>query len=317
MLCDDGSRGDVRVNRLAVVVVNYGSSALLSGNLVPLGAALPEALIVVVDNYTDDRELEAVRVLARRHNWEFVRSATNRGFGAGMNLGVAHAQRVGASTFLLLNPDLVISAEGVKTLERQVQADPLTLVAPSIARPDGSAWFTGADLYLDDGRMRSSRRRDEYPSARREAWLSGACLMVSGQLWGRITGFSDDYFLYWEDVDLSYRAGAAGATLTVNAQATAVHAEGGTQGVAATQSGAPKSNLYYYYNIRNRMLFAARNLTVGDVRRWQRASVRVAWEVLMQGGRWQLLRSPGPLVAAARGIRDGNRIARSVTGSVR
>jgi len=298
------------VNRLAIVVVNYGSSALLGANLAPLGAALPEALVVVVDNRTGESELVALRALAERHGWEFVPSATNLGFGAGMNLGVSRAQELGATAFLLLNPDLRISPDSVKTLERRVQADPLALLSPSITRPDGTPWFTGADLYLDDGRIRSPRRRDEFPGHRREPWLSGACLMVSRALWERISGFSSDYFLYWEDVDLSHRARAAGATLEVDGEATAVHAEGGTQGVAATHSGTPKSNLYYYYNVRNRMLFAARNLPVEDVRRWQRTAVPVAWEVLLQGGRRQLLRSPGPLIAAARGLRDGRRIAR-------
>lgn len=298
------------MNRLAIVVVNYGSSALLNANLAPLGSALPEARVVVVDNFTTEQELEALRALAERHGWELVPSVTNRGFGAGMNLGVSRAQELGATVFLLLNPDLRILSDSVRMLEHTVQAAPLTLVSPAITRPDGSDWFTGADLYLDDGRIRSPRRRAQYSGHRRESWLSGACLMVSNELWERLAGFSSEYFLYWEDVDLSHRAQAVGATLMVEGRASAVHAEGGTQGVAAVRSGAPKSNLYYYYNVRNRMLFAARNLPSDDVRRWRRTAIPVAWETVMQGGRRQLLRSPAALIAAARGICDGRRLAR-------
>jgi GT2 family glycosyltransferase len=133
--------------------------------------------------------------------------------------------------------------------------------------------------------------------------------MVSAELWDRVGGFADDYFLYWEDIDLSHRVLAAGGRLEVSATATAIHAEGGTQGINSHASGTPKSTTYYYHNIRNRLLFAAIHLSAADVRRWRRTAPRVAWEVLLEGGRRQLIRSPRPIIAAARGLRDGLRMS--------
>ena len=290
---------------LAVVVVNFGSAALLEENLQPLSRSAPGLHIVVVDNFTDVAEQARVAVIAEREGWQHVLSPTNRGFGGGMNLGVARAQQNGRTHFLLLNPDAAIPADQVARLLEAVTLHPLTLVSPRILRPDGTVWFDGSDLYLDDGRVRAARKRGDHPGIRVTPWLSGACLLISDDLWRRVGGFSDDYFLYWEDVELSHRVLLAGGEVTVCADAYATHAQGGTQGAGQHSAGQAKSYSYYYYNVRNRLVYAARNLTADDRRRWRRRSVPAAWEVVSRGGRRQLLGSLQPLLAAARGLRDG------------
>jgi GT2 family glycosyltransferase len=293
---------------LAVIVVNYGSSDLLRANLLPLHRGLTDAVTVVVDSYSGEEERAAVTALADQSGWSLVRPETNVGFGVGMNLGVERARTLGAGTFVLLNPDASIEPEAVERLRSVCAEDPLVLAAPVIVRPDGSVWSDGADLYLADGRIRSLRRRDERPGARRETWLSGACLALTAALWDRVGGFDPDYFLYWEDVDLSHRARLAGGRLAVLADVRAVHAEGGTQDSGAQSAGEPKSYGYYYYNIRNRLLFACRHLSDAELIAWRRAAPTVAWEILLQGGRRQFLRSLSPLVAGWRGVLDGRRL---------
>jgi len=296
---------DTTFASLAVVVVNFGSSALLETNLQPLSRSAPGLQVVVVDNFTDVAEQIRVAALAEREQWQLVLSPTNLGFGGGVNLGVARAQQLGRTHFLLLNPDAGIPADQVARLLEVVAAHPLTLVSPRILRPDGTVWFDGSDLYLDDGRVRATRRRADFVGKRVTPWLSGACLLISDELWRRVGGFSDDYFLYWEDVELSHRVLQIGGAVTVCATAQATHAQGGTQGAGQRSAGQAKSNSYYYYNVRNRLVYATRNLDAADRRRWRRRSLPAAWEVISRGGRRQLLGSLHPLVAAARGLCDG------------
>jgi GT2 family glycosyltransferase len=295
----------------AVVVVNYGSSSLLEQNLAPLTRALAgqSFVVVVVDNPTDAAERSRVIELARLEGWFVELSDSNIGFGAGVNLGVARATVAEADTFVLVNPDATIPAADVVTLVRESRSSPLQLLAPLIVRPDGTPWFSGADLYLDEGRIRSSARREQFAGARLEPWLSGACLVVSDTLWRRVGGFAPDYFLYWEDVDLSHRVQAAGGSVRVCHEAIAVHAEGGTQGGEHQSAGGSKSPAYYYYGVRNRMLFAVANLGPREVRLWRQRMIPVAWETLLQGGRRELLR-PTRVAAAIRGLRHGWAIAR-------
>jgi len=295
----------------AVVVVNYGSSRLLAENLAPLTRAASGLLTIVVDNLSTRSEREAIVELCRKEGWIAVLPDDNPGFGAGMNAGVMRAAEAGAERILLLNPDAVMAPADARALFDAVIADPEALVAPRILRPDGSVWSAGADVSLVDGRMTSARRRPQPPERRAEPWLSGACLCMALPLWERAGGFSDGYFLYWEDVELSFRVRRAGGRLTLLDSATVTHAEGGTQQPGAESAATAKSAGYYYFNIRNRMLFAALNLPDDDLARWLRTSPRVAWEILLQGGRRQFLHPVAPLRAAWRGVRDGRRIARA------
>jgi N-acetylglucosaminyl-diphospho-decaprenol L-rhamnosyltransferase len=297
---------------VAVVVVNYGSHKLLESNLAPVGRNTPEAHIIVVDNFSSVAEREALVHQAARHGWETVLPSTNLGFGEGMNMGVARAAALGATSFLLLNPDATLDVHSFDLLRRRVAAEPMTLVSPVVVRPDGSVWFSGTDLYLESGSVRSRRKRTDGAGQRIEPWLSGACLMVTLDLWLRLGGFSSDYFLYWEDVDLSYRTRQLGGDVAVLESARAVHDEGGTHDARSrAKFGRGKSSTYYYYNLRNRLVFASRCLDEPDLRRWMRTSLTAARDVLLQGGKRQFLRPIQPLSAAFRGTRDGLRIARA------
>ena len=46
--------------------------------------------------------------------------------------------------------------------------------------------------------------------SRTVGWLSGACLLLPAAAWRRLGGFDDDYFMFFEDVDLGARVGRAG-----------------------------------------------------------------------------------------------------------
>lgn len=292
--------------RLAIIVVNFGSSHLLAHNLVATARSVSDALVIVCDNFSADTEAQAVRDLADTHGWVVLASPVNIGFGDAVNLASDYALKADATDLLILNPDASTEAESVSALAAVAARNRTSLIAPVVRTTDGRVWFNGADLDLADGRTRASRKRAAHPDAEFVPWLSGACLWVPAEMWTTLAGFGGDYFLYWEDIDLSWRALQAGAELIVVPDATAIHDAGGTQ---ASTGHRGKSRVYYYYNVRNRLLFAARNLDDAVIRRWLRSTRAVSWEILMRGGRAQLLTDPGVLWAMVRGMRDGRRIA--------
>jgi len=292
---------------LAIVAVNYGSSGLLERNLVRSAARAAPASVVVVDNPTSSEERTRVQALAAEHGWLLVEPEENLGFGGGANAGAQRAIDAGAQDLLLLNPDATLG-EGCVPLLRA--ADPMhdAVCAPQIVTSGGAVWFDGADLYLDDGITRGRAKRRQYPASERWEWLTGACLWVPVEIWTATGGFYPEYFLYWEDVDFSRRVVEAGGMLRVVSAARAVHDEGGTQGRAADDR--TKSEMYYYFNIRNRMLFATQHLGQSGVRRWARTAGASAREILLRGGRRQFLFSLAPWRGGFRGLRDARRIAR-------
>ena len=122
--------------KLAIIVVNYGSHELLETNIAPVSGHAPDVSVVVVDNYTDRTERDAVASLVARRGWTLVAPETNLGFGAGMNLGVEAAARAGARAFLLINPDATLGMSSLQLLRDAVEHNPMAVVAPPY-RPVG------------------------------------------------------------------------------------------------------------------------------------------------------------------------------------
>ncbi|QHT54775.1 glycosyltransferase family 2 protein [Cellulomonas sp. H30R-01] len=286
---------------LGIVVVSYGSASLLRANLadVDVAALRRPAAVVVVDNFKGPRERSDVRAVAAEHGWELVENPTNAGFGAAVDTGVARAAALGCTSVVVVNPDARVTAAVLDALADAVATSPGTLVSPRVLRPDGRPWFTGGALDVAGARTRNV----EAPAGPQTAgWLSGACLAADVGEWTRVGGFDDDYFLYWEDVDLSARWTAAGGTLQVRHDLVVVHDVGGTQETAGSRA---KSPTYYRYNCRNRLVFAAKHLPPADVRRWLWRTPAYAWQVLLRGGRRQLLRPVRPVGAVVRGSAEG------------
>lgn len=283
----------------AVVVVNHRSASLLGTNLATTVAPLGSVRCVVVDNSPDADDRRQTASVASAHGWE-VLTTPNEGFGAAVNVGVEHALAAGAQAVLVLNPDLELEPAAAASLLDAALAGPRTLVSPVVHDAQGRVWFGGGVLDVRRGRTRSGAGATQ---GRPVDWLSGACLAFSASAWRTVGGLDTRYFMYWEDVDLSWRARAAGLDLVVRDDVVAVHAVGGTQEHA---DGPRRSDLYYEQNCRNRLVFAAHHLPARDRWRWIAGGPGWARRVLLRGGRRQLLQSPRPVLAVLRGTLSGS-----------
>lgn len=302
---DDAERGDAWL-----VVVNFGSHALAERNFAGLtDAAAGSVRVVVVDNFSSEAERSALRTVCSRHGWTLVEMADNAGFATACNVGVRTARGAGAGSVVLVNPDAEATVDVVLELARQTRDEPMTLVAPLILSSDGRPYFQGSRVDLRTGRMRGRRWGDqeavpvylgsEHPW---RDWLTGACLAFSVELWERAGGLDERYFLYWEDVDFSQRCVRVGARLCLRRDLVVVHDEGATHGA---QGSRARSSTYYFYNCRNRLLYAAAHLPRTQLVRWMVATPRQSWLILLRGGRRQLLQSPRPGLATIRGSLAG------------
>ncbi len=302
------------LSRLGVVVVGYGPPDVLRRNVARHDLGGAGVRVVLVDNYSGEEARARSAELCAELGWHFLPMPDNRGFGAGANAGAHEAVRLGCTGLVFLNPDAALDVATAAALLAQVEAEPSTMVSPHVVRPDGRDWFVGAELSLTTG---WTRRTGKLRSRDRRPWLSGACLAVSARWWQTLDGFDEDFFLYWEDVDVSYRTLQAGGRLLMRADLRVEHEVGGTQtgtGQAAGGRGPRRSRTYQFYNCRNRMLFARRNLGPGHRLRWLLIAPAYAGEVVLRDGARSLLRDPGPLRAVAAGTWAGLRAPRRGVG---
>ncbi|MFT3945108.1 MAG: glycosyltransferase family 2 protein [Ancrocorticia sp.] len=277
-----------------IVVVNYGSADLLEKNY----AQLPDrAHVVVVDNFSGADERARITDLGARRGWTVLTPETNLGFGDGVNLGVERAFADGAAVVIVLNPDAIMTPESFDGMVESSLAHPGSLVAPLTSNPDGSLNYSGQEVNIEQG----TTRRADFATAP-HPWLTGACLAFTLEAWRTCGGFAGEYFLYWEDVDISWAMVARGGTLHLEDTVTVVHEEGGTQSKSRVST---KSPTYIYYNCRNRLVFAARNLTPEQQRHWKRLSYRYGKQVLLSGGSRLAVVSPKHVWAAVKGTCAG------------
>jgi GT2 family glycosyltransferase len=208
---------------LSVLIVPWNSREQLARTLPALLPELGEAdELIVVDNASSDGSVEAVEALAPRAR--VLRSGRNAGFAAACNEGAAVAT---GDLLVILNPDaapLPGFGEAIRRpwVQERGWAAWQGLVAARGATEINSAGnpvhFTGLVWAGGHGRPLS-----EAPPAREVTALSGACLAIPRATWEREGGFSADFFLYHEDVDLSLRLRLAGGAIGIEPSAVVDH----------------------------------------------------------------------------------------------
>jgi GT2 family glycosyltransferase len=228
---------------LDIVIANWNSGDLLRDCVSALARSTMASRlrVIVVDNASRDGSSE--RLPGAGISLEVVRNPDNRGFGAACNQGAA---RGGAPFLLFLNPDTRVARD---TLSRAVDY----LSAPEQDR----VGVVGVRLVDDAGRTQRTCAREPtfgrlmgqsagldrvFPRLIRPHFLTdwdheqtdrvdqvmGAFLLVRRELFERLQGFDERYFVYYEDVDLCARVRRGGREIVHYAEAQAWHHGGGT-----------------------------------------------------------------------------------------
>lgn len=276
---------------LSVVVVSWNGRHLLEPCLAGLARQdLPAAAyrVLVVDNGSTDGTAEH---LAEAHpDVQLLRSGTNRGFAGGANLGLA---RITTPYAVLLNNDAVpepgflsallaaaerpeagrvaavtgkvLLAPSFRLLPRGTAPDPArgdVLTPSGVCRPDPDGEVdvinsTGNEFTRSGyGRDRGWLRVDDgsEPPADVFAFCGAAALLRTAAL-DEVGHFDEDFFLYYEDTDLSWRLRAAGWSVRYEPRAVVRHAHAASSDV--------RSTLFRFHDDRNRLLALTKNAPAG------------------------------------------------------
>lgn len=228
-----------------VIVVTHNSAATLPACLRTLQPQLMEigGELVVVDNASHDGSV----ALARNHGARVIEAAGNVGFGAACNLG---AQGAAAELLVMVNPDSQLDAGCLPQLLQVHRArDDAGPIGGRARLSDGSydaravlgrprlrgalffalgldAVFRGS-RWIDPEHGPRAMPEDDEGAVPVEA-VSGAVLAVPRELWSRLHGFNERFYLYGEDVDLCLRAASIGWQPVMAVGASYTHVGGMT-----------------------------------------------------------------------------------------
>ena len=199
---------------------------------------------------------------------QLIRTGANLGFGKACNLGA-----VGSITdfILFLNPDAQIGPETLSRVEAFMQSDAASEVgivgvqllegSQHIARscsrfPTPSSMINralGLDLLFP--RLGSRMAEWDHKTTREVDQVIGAFFLVRRACFQCAVGFDERFFVYFEEVDLAFRAKISGWKTIYLADVQAFHAGGGT----SSQVKAHR----LFYSQRSRLQYAFKHFSKG------------------------------------------------------
>lgn len=218
---------------VSVLIVNYNGAKWLEGCLTSLLAQTYRSFeILVIDNASSDDS----RLLLETQfpTVKLIRSQTNVGFAAGNNLGLESARGALIAT---LNTDTRVEPDYLEKLVGPMQDPKVGACAPLILEMERHEIIDAAGIRMDDfgfawniGAGQPARR------FRAPARIDGAC--AGAALYRRAMldalGFFDgDYFGFYEDADLAWRARNAGWQTAFVPTARVYHQHGASFGKIA------------------------------------------------------------------------------------
>jgi GT2 family glycosyltransferase len=195
-----------------------------------------------------------------------VLNGANLGFAGGMNVGLRLAlQDTGCRHVWMLNNDTLVAPDALYEGLARMAGDPAigicgaTLVYAHDRRTvqafGGSAYsaWTGRTWHLGAMRTLTDVPLDPAPVEARMACVVGAAMLVRREVFESVGLLTEDYFLYFEEIDWARRA-AGRFRLGYAPRSLVFHKEGASIGTAAG-GGSPLS---LYYLFRNRVRFSWR-----------------------------------------------------------
>jgi GT2 family glycosyltransferase len=241
----------------AVVVVSFNTRDLLEACLASVVAEKP-GTVVVVDNASSDGSLEMVREAFP--DVELVANTTNYGYGAGANLGIA---KCAEPNVILLNGDTMLRPGAISALVGELGRHRRAgIVGPRLLNEDGTVQdscfqfprplqmalrttFFGALADLVPP-LRLRYRYTWSPDASDAVpWVLGAALALRRDAFAAVGGFDPSFFMYSEEVDLSYRLAAAGWQTRFTPLAEVLHIGG-----ASARQYTVEMEVHRYYATR-------------------------------------------------------------------
>jgi len=260
---------------VSVVLVNWNSGTRLARCLGRLQEQTYDRLeIVVVDNGSTDGSLEGwpagstELAEVRRPPTRIIRNGYNAGFSRAANQGIAAA----AGEFILsLNADVWVEPQFVAQLVQGIEKSPQAGMACgklySGAGPADGSRLDSTGLFLNRVRRPYDRGlgeedRGQYDAqtdvfgACGAAWLCRRAMLDDVAVAGEV--LDEDFFVYYEDADLSWRAQLRGWGCRYEPLARGWH-ERGSGDLLRRASNAPKRAFAQAHALKNRYLMMLKN----------------------------------------------------------
>jgi GT2 family glycosyltransferase len=243
----------------SVVVVSYNTSAHIERCIESLlELDYPQVEIIVVDNASNDGSVELIR--RRFPQIDPVELPDNKGFAGGASVGLFMASGDIVAT---VNPDVRLDPGWMRAVSSTLAHDDIGIVGSKILYPDGktlqhAGGIVHYPLATVDHIGRGERDDGQYNMSKVVSFVTGAALAMRRDVGRHLDFFDEEFFpVYYEDVDLCWRADKEGLSTLYQPDALAYHEE--------TVTMDRKGSLYYSFYHANRLRFVVKHYSPEQV----------------------------------------------------
>ncbi len=248
--------------RVSVVIPNWNGERELPACLDSLLAQSLKAEIIVVENGSSDGSKELL--YGRYPTVTVIPLSFNAGFAGGVNAGLRYASSAGHDYTALLNNDTVADKNWLRSLFDIMHSNPRAGIVTSKMISDTGEYLdsTGENYTiwgLPYPRGRREANSNKYDGQKEVFGASGGASIYRHKMLDQIGFMDEDFFAYYEDVDISFRAQLGGWKVLYEPDAIVRHHIGTTS--------AKVRGFTTYQSLKNLPWLAVKNVPGGLLHR--------------------------------------------------
>jgi GT2 family glycosyltransferase len=205
--------------------------------------------VIVVDNKSDDAEVHKIE--EQFSKFRFIYNNINGGFANGCNLGSKHAS---AEYILFLNPDTIATESEVEKLINTAKQNPEYAIIScsqvnekgrnSIASGEFPSFYNLTGFQRAIFKNKQSAIRNPNSEISYPDWVSGSVILIRHESFKKLEGFDEDFWMYFEDVDLCNRMRKSGGKIAFCEDITIEHNHGGSSRVSLRTTSLTKTEVH-------------------------------------------------------------------------
>jgi GT2 family glycosyltransferase len=216
--------------KTSIIIVNYRSADYLEKCLESVYEKSQSAFFEVILVNNDSKEnlklikekFPAVQVIERDKNC---------GFGAAINIG---AKKASGQHLFFINPDAELLNDAILIALAEFKKTPVVaVIGAKIVDQKGQSqsWLGGRDISLTElilnnlGFYRGGKLWKQSEKTNTD-WVSGGAMFVKKDVFEQIGGFDENFFMYFEDIDLCRRIRKAGSKIIYLPKIKVMHYSG-------------------------------------------------------------------------------------------
>jgi len=196
--------------------------------------------VIVVDNNSADGRIDGFE--KKYQKFRFIRNRINGGYSNGCNLGASHAS---GNNLLFLNPDTVAAEQQTGKLLEVLNSNPdYYIISCRQVREDGRECRASGSFPGLFGKRSSLQKKNalkenvSFPD-----WISGSVMMMRREIFNKLHGFDEEYWMYSEDVDICRRARDLGGEIAFYNNITIEHNHGGSSRIDIVTTSVTKTEV--------------------------------------------------------------------------